>query len=135
MTWGDLRISCLIPMELRWLLPLPISIPVNFLEVRFARHRRIIYFHLIVFIDSSIYYTCSQGSHKCDFIAIPSHSLFSTDFQLKIYDMTSSPIPAHLGPGHIIDPQAGTMKVAKVIQGCPGSWTITDSHLSPDNKR
>lgn len=28
-----------------------------------------------------------------------------------------------------------TLKVLKTIQGCPGRWTITDSHLSPDNER
>lgn len=28
-----------------------------------------------------------------------------------------------------------TLKVLKTIQGHPGRWTITDSHLSPDNER
>lgn len=27
------------------------------------------------------------------------------------------------------------MEVIKTIQAAPGRWTITDSHLSPDNQR
>lgn len=28
-----------------------------------------------------------------------------------------------------------TLKILKTIQGRPGRWTITDSHLSPNNER
>ena len=33
------------------------------------------------------------------------------------------------------DGHATTMEVIKTIQAAPGRWTITDSHLSPDNQR
>lgn len=60
------------------------------------------------------------------------------DFNLHIYDMTAA--PTRRG-NPILQPYDGdsghqtTMKVHKSIQGFPGGWTITDSHLSPNNDR
>ena len=57
------------------------------------------------------------------------------DFQLHVYD-TSAPIK--LGPAlrrESPDGHSTTMEVIKTIQAAPGRWTITDSHLSPDNQR
>ncbi|KAG8925809.1 hypothetical protein FRC02_009393 [Tulasnella sp. 418] len=63
--------------------------------------------------DSSFYYTCCQ------------------DFRLHIYDTTAPPQPRQ-----VIDrSHETTMKVLKTVDGVPGSWTITDSHLSPDNEK
>ncbi|KIJ65056.1 hypothetical protein HYDPIDRAFT_88817 [Hydnomerulius pinastri MD-312] len=75
--------------------------------------------------DSSFYYTCCQ------------------DFRLHVYDMTSPPVkhakrPRNLRRGAAIEDDRdheSTLKVLKTIQGHPGRWTITDSHLSPDNER
>ncbi|OJA12343.1 hypothetical protein AZE42_02787 [Rhizopogon vesiculosus] len=78
--------------------------------------------------DSSFYYTCCQ------------------DFRLHIYDMTSPPSPYIKRPRNTRRSATGiwddngndhytTLKELKTIQGCPGRWTITDSHLSPDNER
>ncbi|KAF8560152.1 WD40 repeat-like protein [Imleria badia] len=77
--------------------------------------------------DSSFYYTCCQ------------------DYRLHVYDMTSPPTK-YIKPWR--NPRRGTsalddhdrdhestLKVLKTIQGHPGRWTITDSHLSPDNER
>jgi len=36
---------------------------------------------------------------------------------------------------HSNDHHDTTMKTLKTIEGVPGNWTITDSHLSPDNER
>ncbi|KAG6380983.1 WD40-repeat-containing domain protein [Boletus reticuloceps] len=77
--------------------------------------------------DSSFYYTCCQ------------------DFRLHVYDMTSPPAKyikpwrnpqrrTTLPIDHDRDHES-TLKVLKIIQGHPGRWTITDSHLSPDNER
>lgn len=65
-------------------------------------------------LDSSFYYTCCQ------------------DFDLHIYD-TKAPIlpPRHLY-GRIRD-HTTSMALRKTIRGIAGQWTITDSHLSPDN--
>lgn len=58
------------------------------------------------------------------------------DFRLHIYDTTSPPlmngneVEAHSDGDH-----ETTMKTLKTIQGTTGNWTITDSHLSPDNER
>ncbi|KAI0073704.1 WD40 repeat-like protein [Panus rudis PR-1116 ss-1] len=67
--------------------------------------------------DSSFYYTCVR------------------DFRLHVYDTTapikpSNPIAAQISPGHI-----STMKHIKTIRAYADRWTITDSHLSPDNQR
>jgi DDB1- and CUL4-associated factor 11 len=62
-------------------------------------------------IDSTFYYTCVQ------------------DFRLHIYD-TKAPI---LPRPHIDGDHVSTMKHTKSIRAVPGGWTITDSHLSPDN--
>ncbi|KAI1788787.1 WD40 repeat-like protein [Ganoderma leucocontextum] len=64
--------------------------------------------------DSAFYYTCVRN------------------FRLHVYD-TAAPLKAtarRSGDGH-----ATTMEVIKTIQAAPGRWTITDSHLSPDNQR
>ncbi|CAG7847671.1 LEC14B protein [Serendipita indica DSM 11827] len=62
--------------------------------------------------DSSFYYTCVQ------------------DFRLHIYD-TKAPMlqQAHSDQDHV-----STMKHIKSVHAVPGGWTITDSHLSPDNR-
>jgi len=74
-------------------------------------------------------------------------SLRSTDFRLQVYDMTSPPAkyikprrnPRRTGRTSLFDDQdrdhESTLKVLKTIRGHPGRWTITDSHLSPDNER
>ncbi|KAH7923909.1 WD40 repeat-like protein [Leucogyrophana mollusca] len=78
--------------------------------------------------DSSFYYTCCQ------------------DFRLHVYDMTAPPTSyikrnrasRRSATGHWDHDDRDhetTMKVIKTIQGNPGRWTITDSHLSPDNER
>ncbi|KAI0066418.1 WD40 repeat-like protein [Artomyces pyxidatus] len=74
--------------------------------------------------DSSFYYTCNQ------------------DFQLHIYDMTAprkQPDPPRIvSTGRrtfVANREQTTLKVLKTIDGAPGQWTITDSHLSPDNQR
>ncbi|KAF9229038.1 WD40 repeat-like protein [Gyrodon lividus] len=77
--------------------------------------------------DSSFYYTCCQ------------------DFRLHVYDMSSPPAkyikrPRNLRRGTALfddndRDHESTLKVLKTIQGHPGRWTITDSHLSPDNER
>lgn len=75
--------------------------------------------------DSSFYYTCCK------------------DFRMHIFDTTAPPstIPKQVPrPAEWHRPrwepeEPTTMKVIKVIQGSPGGWTITDSHLSPDNER
>ncbi|KAF8338165.1 uncharacterized protein EI90DRAFT_3041918 [Cantharellus anzutake] len=64
--------------------------------------------------DSSFYYTCVQ------------------DFRLHIYDATHPPSLAVSGDQ---SEDETTMKETKTINAVPGNWTITDSHLSPDNER
>jgi WD repeat-containing protein 23 len=67
----------------------------------------------------------------------------SADFRMHIFDTTAPPstIPKQVPrPAEWHRPrwepeEPTTMKVIKVIQGSPGGWTITDSHLSPDNER
>ncbi|KAG1757821.1 WD40-repeat-containing domain protein [Suillus lakei] len=71
---------------------------------------------------------------------------FSKDFRLHIYDMTSPPSPYMKRQRNPRRSATGvwddsdrdhdtTLKILKTIQGCTGRWTITDSHLSPDNER
>ncbi|KAG9314168.1 WD40-repeat-containing domain protein [Chiua virens] len=77
--------------------------------------------------DSSFYYTCCQ------------------DFRLHVYDMTSPPtkyLEPRRNTRRRVPPlrddehdHESTLKILKTIQGHPGRWTITDSHLSPDNER
>ncbi|RPD55853.1 WD40 repeat-like protein [Lentinus tigrinus ALCF2SS1-6] len=64
--------------------------------------------------DSAFYYTCVRN------------------FRLHVYDMKApfKPRPLESRDGH-----ATTMEIIKTIQAAPGRWTITDSHLSPDNQR
>ncbi|KAI0778307.1 WD40 repeat-like protein [Trametes elegans] len=68
--------------------------------------------------DSAFYYTCVRN------------------FRLHVYDM-KAPLkpPTPLGFQHNDDGHATSMEVIKTIQAAPGRWTITDSHLSPDNQR
>ncbi|THH13014.1 hypothetical protein EW146_g7163 [Bondarzewia mesenterica] len=78
-------------------------------------------------VDSMFYYTCCQ------------------DFRLHIYDATAPPIkpqPRATNQAQFrrhrnvdIPDHESTMKAIKIINGHPGRWTITDSHLSPDNER
>ena len=56
----------------------------------------------------------------------------SVDFRLHIYDMVA---PLNGTTRRSSDGHATTMEVIKTIQAAPGRWTITDSHLSPDNQR
>ncbi|KAJ3557114.1 hypothetical protein NM688_g1646 [Phlebia brevispora] len=74
--------------------------------------------------DSSFYYTCVR------------------DFQLHVYDMTAPIVPVRPSDrrtrqrGRLWEQDHDTsMKVIKTIRAHPGGWTITDSHLSPDNQR
>ncbi|KAI0347678.1 WD40 repeat-like protein [Trametopsis cervina] len=81
--------------------------------------------------DSSFYYTCVR------------------DFRLHVYDTTAPLTPTSpLRGGRIQqrrhplgfavdvdDDHVSSMKVMKTINAQPGGWTITDSHLSPDNQR
>jgi WD repeat-containing protein 23 len=63
-------------------------------------------------------------------------SMKVVDFRLHIYDTAAPPIMTRdqvsLGPD--ADHET-TMKVMRSIDGMHGGWTITDSHLSPDNER
>ncbi|KLO05285.1 WD40 repeat-like protein [Schizopora paradoxa] len=70
--------------------------------------------------DSSFYYVCCK------------------DFNLHLYDMTS---PRSYGKHNMMDimydattGHRTSMKVMKSIRGIAEGWTITDSHLSPDNE-
>lgn len=75
-----------------------------------------------------------------------SDSYSSRDFRLHIYDMTSPPSPYMKRPRNLRRSATGvwddsdcdhdtTLKILKTIQGSAGRWTITDSHLSPNNER
>jgi len=70
--------------------------------------------------DSSFYYTCCQ------------------DWRLHVYD-TKAPFTTlerrPLGRNAHYTDHETTMKTLKTVDAVPGSWTITDSHLSPDNER
>ncbi|GJE85863.1 WD40 repeat-like protein [Phanerochaete sordida] len=74
--------------------------------------------------DSSFYYTCVR------------------DFRLHVYDTTAPTMPrtptaraSRLRAGLLTHDHDSSMKVIKTIHAQPGGWTITDSHLSPDNQR
>ncbi|KZT55525.1 WD40 repeat-like protein [Calocera cornea HHB12733] len=78
--------------------------------------------------DSSFFYTCSQ------------------DFMLHVYDTTAPPSAQIQRPPYpqqryrrwgVDDSEdhQTTMKTVKSMRGNPGSWTITDVDLSPDNER
>jgi len=71
--------------------------------------------------DSSFYYTCVR------------------DFRLHVYDTTAPLVPYGPHRSRLQDEQryghTTTMSVIKTINAHPGRWTITDSHLSPDNQR
>jgi len=74
--------------------------------------------------DSSFYYTCVR------------------DFRLHVYDTTAPIIPTVPQQNRqrtrttLRDGDHNTsMKVIKTIRAHQGGWTITDSHLSPDNQR
>ncbi|KAI0825009.1 WD40 repeat-like protein [Trametes gibbosa] len=70
--------------------------------------------------DSAFYYTCVRN------------------FKLHVYD-TAAPLKTQRGSRLMRqvfdDGHTTTMQVIKTIQAAPGRWTITDSHLSPDNQR
>jgi WD repeat-containing protein 23 len=108
------------------------------LKVRFfASYFRLTMSIFLLFLDSSFYYTCSQGNSSFDTYLFGLNSSFQSDFELRIYDMTAPPQkpPLRFGPGRLINRQDSAIKLTKSIQGSPGRWTITDSHLSPDNER
>ncbi|KAH7334519.1 WD40-repeat-containing domain protein [Rhizoctonia solani] len=64
-------------------------------------------------LDASIYYSCTQG-----------HDIW-------VYDANSTgDIVTHPQTGH-----HSRMKVLNRVKGIYGNWTVTDSHLSPDNER
>ncbi|KAJ3489586.1 hypothetical protein NLI96_g2008 [Meripilus lineatus] len=68
--------------------------------------------------DSSFYYTCVR------------------DFRLHVYDTTVPlAIPSPGKPLHSHHGHETSMKIIKTIQAQADRWTITDSHLSPDNQR
>lgn len=74
--------------------------------------------------DSSFYYTCVR------------------DFRLHIYDTTAPITPTNpsarisrIRNGILTQDHETSMKIIKTIRAHPGGWTITDSHLSPDNQR
>ncbi|KAI0031259.1 WD40-repeat-containing domain protein [Vararia minispora EC-137] len=80
--------------------------------------------------DSSFYYTGTQ------------------DFKISVYDMTASPTQPEkpdMPPqprrhrwrqrSYIVPPVQSTLKTIKTIRGAQGQWTMTDTHLSPDNER
>lgn len=76
------------------------------------------------------------------FFPLDSYPTTILDFRLHIYDMTA-PLSK---PTQVLRPterpsrrseydEPTTLNIIKVIQGLSGGWTITDSHLSPDNER
>ncbi|KAI0931267.1 hypothetical protein AcW1_001283 [Taiwanofungus camphoratus] len=71
--------------------------------------------------DSAFYYTCVR------------------DFRLHVYDTAAPLVPYSPIRSRVRDEMdyghETTMKVIKTIHAHPGRWTITDSHLSPDNQR
>ncbi|KAI8990550.1 WD40 repeat-like protein [Trametes punicea] len=70
--------------------------------------------------DSAFYYTCVRN------------------FRLHVYDMKApsrQQTPSRPQRQEFEDGHTTTMPVIKTIQAAPGRWTITDSHLSPDNQR
>lgn len=65
--------------------------------------------------DSSFYYTCCQ------------------DFDLRIYDMTAPITPLNRTTASMHSDHHTSMRLTKTVHGLGSGWTITDSHLSPDN--
>ena len=59
-----------------------------------------------------------------------------SDFRLYVYN-TAATFMSHNRAlrTEAPDGHTTTMDVIKTIQAAPGQWTITDSHLSPDNQR
>ncbi|KAG8930033.1 hypothetical protein FRC01_003381 [Tulasnella sp. 417] len=66
-------------------------------------------------LDSSFYYTCCQ------------------DFDLRVYDMTAPITPLDATTASMHSDHHTSMRLTKTIHGLGSGWTITDSHLSPDN--
>ncbi|KAH9944278.1 WD40 repeat-like protein [Epithele typhae] len=67
--------------------------------------------------DSTFYYTCGRS------------------FKIHVYD-TTKPLRTDLRQVRgSRDGHATSMEVIKTVNAVPGGWTITDSHLSPDNQR
>ena len=54
---------------------------------------------------------------------------------MHIYDMTQPPVPYKPIRSMRYYDDETTMKEIKTVIGHEGWWTITDSHLSPDNER
>jgi WD repeat-containing protein 23 len=85
--------------------------------------------------DSSFYYTCCQG--WCLRMQLSTLSDAPPDWKLHVYDTTVA--PKLRGPKTTAQtPHSDhdtTMSVIKDITAAEGGWTITDSHLSPDNER
>ncbi|KAF8756267.1 WD40 repeat-like protein [Rhizoctonia solani] len=64
-------------------------------------------------LDANVYYSCTQG-----------HDIW-------VYDANSTGnIVTHPQTGH-----KSRMEVLNRVKGIYGNWTVTDSHLSPDNER
>jgi hypothetical protein len=57
------------------------------------------------------------------------------DFRLYLYDMTAPRLKLPRRQSNSYCSHQTTMEVVNEINGEPGRWTITDSHLSPDNER
>lgn len=87
--------------------------------------------------DSAFYYTCVRSKLYIANSLTISYKL-RIDFRLHVYD-TKAPFKtqraARLPRQEYDDGHTTTMEVIKTIQAAPGRWTITDSHLSPDNQR
>ena len=61
---------------------------------------------------------------------------FISDFRLHVYDTTAPlTIPDPINRRNHDGTHTTSMKIIKTIQAQPDRWTITDSHLSPDNQR
>jgi DDB1- and CUL4-associated factor 11 len=69
----------------------------------------------LVLADSSFFYTCCQ------------------DFNLNVYNTTVPPSRDRIDLTN--QHHRTSMETMKTINGVSGRWTITDSHLSPDNER
>lgn len=78
---------------------------------------------------------------RCPLSFLPNSRLTSIsdvpDFRLHIYDTSAPPLMdgndvRATGDG---SDHETTLRTMKSINGVHGNWTITDSHLSPDNER
>lgn len=89
-------------------------------------------------IDSAFYYTCvrSTSLNLIDLLLLT--QAFWVDFKLHVYN-TAAPFKTRNTRSRLLrdddDGHSTTLDTIKTIQAAPGRWTITDSHLSPDNQR